>query len=101
MPRHCSVCSSPRRAAIDSSIVAGLSNRAIARQFGIGRDAVRNHRAKHLPRLVARIRDVEEIARATELIADLREGFEDLLEGAHKAMQAGRYRAAGRILQAI
>ncbi len=48
MPRGCSVCAHPERRAIDAALarVGGAQSfRAIARQFGLGRDALRRHMA--------------------------------------------------------
>lgn len=47
MPRTCTVCTHPRRVEIDRALVAGGSNRVIARQYGVSHDAVRRHR-RHL-----------------------------------------------------
>jgi hypothetical protein len=45
---RCSVCSHPDCARIDAALIAGQSHRVIARQFGVGHDAVQRHAAAHL-----------------------------------------------------
>src|ERR1051326_8750525 len=55
MPQLCTICTHRQSRSIDLAIVAGkLSNRAIACQFGVNREAVRRHRADHLPETLKR-----------------------------------------------
>lgn len=56
MSRKCTVCSHPKRAAIDKAIVSGASNRDIARQFGAGEKSVQRHRA-HIKQAIIKARD--------------------------------------------
>lgn len=50
MPRPCSVCAHLQRAEIDRRLSFQVVNLAqLAREYGVGRDAVRAHRAAHLP----------------------------------------------------
>lgn len=49
MGRQCSVCIHEKRDEIDDLIVEGISNREIGRRFGLGKDAINRHAAKHLP----------------------------------------------------
>ncbi len=72
MPQPCSICTSPARHAIDVAIVAGTPNRRISAQFGISEQAVRRHRAAHLPAQMARARDAAEVADADDLVAQVR-----------------------------
>jgi hypothetical protein len=46
--RTCSICGHPDRASIDTAILAGGTNRGIARSFGLSDDALRRHAARHL-----------------------------------------------------
>jgi hypothetical protein len=53
MPRICSICTHAQRALIDQAIITGtVSLRGIARQFGVGTDAIERHRRNHLMKLL-------------------------------------------------
>lgn len=49
MPRSCSICTHPKRQAIDQALMAGVAFRNIARRFGTSTTAVHQHRHEHLP----------------------------------------------------
>src|SRR5919108_4319430 len=49
MPRVCTICTHPARAAIDERLITGLSVRAISGQYGLRKSAVHRHRGSHLP----------------------------------------------------
>lgn len=53
MPRRCTVCDHPKRAAIDRALIGGESNRAIAGRFDLARASLQRHAANHLEREVA------------------------------------------------
>jgi hypothetical protein len=72
VPRPCSVCHHPAREAIDRAIVGGESAPRIAAQHRVSDDAIRRHRAGHLPVVLREARQREEEARDTA-IRDLAE----------------------------
>ena len=72
MGRSCSVCTHPKRAEIDRAILSGESYRAIARRFGLSKDAIRRHR-DHIPSQLARAVEAEEAARADDLLGQVQE----------------------------
>jgi hypothetical protein len=49
MPRVCTICTHPARAAIDDGLVSGQSLRDISGQYGLSKSAVDRYRASHLP----------------------------------------------------
>src|SRR5919108_3542686 len=49
MPRVCTICIHPARAAIDDGLEAGQSLRDISGQYGLSKSAVDRHRGSHLP----------------------------------------------------
>ena len=54
MAPPCTICVSAQRVEIDETLsLPKVSMRAVSRQFGIGRTALRNHMHAHLPRAVA------------------------------------------------
>jgi hypothetical protein len=52
MPRRCSVCAHPESFEINEALVVeGRSNRAVATQYGLNREAIRRHKS-HIPELL-------------------------------------------------
>jgi len=87
MPRRCSCCTSPKRAAIDEAIVGRVSFRGIARQHRVSADAVERHAKTHLPAAIVKARAVEEVANGDALlrqIQDLQRRTLAILDGAEK-----------------
>jgi hypothetical protein len=73
MPRTCTVCAHPERAAIDKALVAGESCSTIAARYcTIGRMALERHAANHLPARLVKAHEAEEVARADDLLAQVR-----------------------------
>ena len=57
MPRICTVCTNPRRAEVDTALVAGEAVTGIAARLGLSPDAVDRHARNHLRRLLAQVRE--------------------------------------------
>ena len=73
MPRRCTVCEHPARAAIDRALVGGSgSNRRIASHYGLVETSVRRHAARHLHLALARAHEAQEMARADDLLGQMR-----------------------------
>src|SRR5919108_4090225 len=53
MPRVCTICTHPARAAIDDGLKAGQPLRAVAGQFSLSKSALDRHRGSHLPAALA------------------------------------------------
>lgn len=68
MAQLCSCCNHPRRQDIDKAIVAGESNRSIARQFDVSKDAVARHRKAHIAPKVAKAAEARERVGADKLL---------------------------------
>jgi hypothetical protein len=49
MPRVCSICTHPARAAIDNGLETEQSLRDVAARYGFSKSAVDRHRGSHLP----------------------------------------------------
>lgn len=73
MPRACTVCTHEERDAIDAALVGGGLNRAVARQYGLSKDAVARHRDEHLPVALTAAKGAEDAARADDLLAQVRQ----------------------------
>lgn len=70
---HCTVCTSPDRDAIDREIIAGRPYRTIAEHFNLGRMSVARHAGSHLPKTLSRAHEAHEVARADDLLGQVRE----------------------------
>jgi len=68
MPRSCTICTHPERAAIDSLIVAGTSLREITGRFPLSKSAVDRHKAEHLPAALTKAQAAAEVAHADTLL---------------------------------
>ena len=94
MPHPCTVCQHPRRDAVDRHLVSGRSNRGVAREYGLGREAVRNHRARHVPQTLTRAREAREEAHADDLLAQVRHLHDRALHILDEAEAADDHRSA-------
>ena len=94
MPRTCTVCSHSAREAIDEALVEGVAFPALAAKYGVSKDALFRHKAKHLPAKLVKAQAAEEVAQADSLLDQVR----DLQARAHrildKAESAGDLRTA-------
>ena len=68
MPQKCSVCIHPERAEIDKALVARVSLRTIADQYGLSKTALIRHKASHMAAAVV-------AARASEEAVQIRQGL--------------------------
>lgn len=55
MARTCTICTSPRRNAVDAQLAGGDSLAAIARRFKLSSDALRRHKMAHLSPALAMV----------------------------------------------
>ena len=94
MPRTCTICCHPERAAIDKSLVGGTPCREIAALYRVSPDAVERHAANHLPLTLARAKAAEDVARADDLLAEARRLKEITNHMLARAVQAGDLRTA-------
>lgn len=98
MPRKCSICTHPERDSINRAIVAGDSYRDIAGRFGVSRSAVERHVNGHLPAALVEAQQASEVARADDLLAEMRGLKDKALRILEKAEKAGKL---GTALQAV
>ena len=54
MSRPCTICTHATRAEIDKALVSGSALRTVAREYGVGRHALDNHKREHLGRMLAK-----------------------------------------------
>lgn len=72
MPRVCTVCTHPERAAIDTALVAGGTYRDIAGRFRLTKSAVERHKAEHLPASLVAAVGAEEVRQALDVLQQLK-----------------------------
>ena len=85
MPRRCTICTHDKRNEIDQALVERQAFRAIARQYGVSKDALLRHHDDHLPAALVKAQAAAEAAQADALLAqvvDLRDKALDVLDTA-------------------
>ncbi len=94
VPRTCTICHHPELEAIDKALASGASNRATASLYDVSEAAVRRHKDNHLPATLARAEEVKEVARADDLLRQLKALQNKTLSLLLKAEGAGDLRTA-------
>ncbi len=94
MPRICTVCSSPNRAAIDEAVTRGESFRRIAPRCGVSDRALRRHAAEHVSAAIVKAHEAAEVTRADDLLGILREAVKDARRLRDKAEEDRDFRGA-------
>src|ERR671911_3153612 len=94
MPRRCTVCDHPERHSIDETLVTGAPYRSVAKRFDLSESAVYRHKTEHLPVHLLKARDVEEVARADDLLDQVRNLQAHALDILERAEKAGDLRTA-------
>jgi hypothetical protein len=94
MPRTCTVCTHPDRAAIDAALLAGEPFRHIAARTGTSTGALQRHKEEHLPSALALAKEVEQVAQADDLLGQVRDLQRRTLRILDGAEQAGDRRTA-------
>lgn len=75
MPRTCTICTHPERAAIDQALAHNEPYRQIAKHYGRSDSAVFRHQRDHLPPLLLAAIQVEEEAQALQVTTELHKGY--------------------------
>jgi transposase-like protein len=94
MPRRCTVCDHPEKHGIDEVLVTGAPYRSVAKRFGLSESAVYRHKTDHLPAHLLKAREVEEAARADDLLEQVRHLQGRALDILERAEKAGDLRTA-------
>lgn len=94
VPRKCSICTHNDRDAMDAALVRGEANRRIASRFGVCEAAIRRHKAEHIPDTLHKAEEAGDVARADNLLSQLR-ALQDRAQGIlGKAEHSGDLRTA-------
>jgi hypothetical protein len=94
MPRRCTVCDHPESHSIDETLVTGAPYRSVAKRFDLSESAVYRHKTEHLPAHMLKAREVEETARADDLLEQVRNLQTHALDILERAEKAGDLRTA-------
>jgi hypothetical protein len=92
MPRTCTVCQHERRRRIDTAIVLGTSNRAIASQFRLTRAAVQRHK-RHVAAALERASEKREISIGENILDRLEDLYQRGLRSLNLAEKTKSHRA--------
>jgi hypothetical protein len=79
MPRTCTICKHAQRDELDAALVAGESFRSIAERYGTSATALHRHKARDIPRALARVMETENLDSNANLLGQVR----DLISSAH------------------
>jgi hypothetical protein len=99
VPRICTICTHPELEAINRALVEGTPNRRIASQHDVTERAVRNHKAGHLPAVLVKAQEAEEVADADDLLSQVRDLQQRALGILDKAEEAGELGVALRAIR--
>ena len=73
MGRLCTVCHHKEVDEINRLLLCSDSYRDIARQFGLSKDALARHKEGHIPELLSKSNDINEIINADSLLKSIQE----------------------------
>jgi hypothetical protein len=94
MPRRCTVCDHPESHSIDEALVGGAPYRSVAKQFELSESAVYRHKTEHLPAHLLKAREIEETARADDLLEQVMNLQTHALAILERAEKSGDLRTA-------
>ena len=95
MPRTCSVCADSRRAEVDQALVSGVAVDELSRRYPpLSATSIRRHRAEHLPATLAKAHEAGEVARAGDLLGQVRQLRGKAISILLQAERAGDLRTA-------
>src|SRR5918993_3156155 len=94
MPRRCTVCDHPETHSIDETLVTGAPYRSVAKRFELSESAVYRYKTEHLPAHLLKAKEVEEAARADDLLDQVRNLQIHALHILEHAEEAGDLRTA-------
>ena len=94
MAQACTVCTHPDAVLINEAlIIEKVSNRSVAKQYGVDHNAVQRHR-KHVPQLLVKASQAMEVAQADDLLDQVRDLQRRALTILDKAEAADELRTA-------
>src|SRR5829696_3248039 len=72
MPRRCSICHHEGLEEINRALVEGIAFPVLVAKYRISKDALSRHKANHLPATLVKAQEAQEVARADDLLEDVK-----------------------------
>ena len=94
MPRRCAVCDHPESHSIDEAQMVAAPYRSVAKRFELSESAVYRHKTEHLPAHLLKAKEIEETARADDLLEQVRHLQAHALDILERAETTGDLRTA-------
>jgi hypothetical protein len=94
MPRRCTICAHGNLPEINRALIGRQAFRAIARQYGVSKDALLRHHDDHLPASLVKAKEASEAAQADALLAQVVDLRDKALGVLTKAENSDDLRAA-------
>lgn len=94
MAQVCTICTHPERAAIDQALIGDAVNLRLAQQYDVTEQAIRRHKAEHLPDALVQAGAAQEVARADMLIQQAEALYSKAVGVLRKAEKANELRTA-------
>jgi hypothetical protein len=94
MPRRCTVCDHLESHSIDEALVSSAPYRSVAKRFELSESAVYRHMIEHLPAHLLKAKELADVARADDLLEQVRNLQAHALYILECAEQAGDLRTA-------
>jgi len=92
--KKCLVCTSPDKDAINEKMIAGLSVRKLAEEYDISKSAMAAHRSNHLPALMVKAKQLNEVDSATRLVEQIEKLYMRAYQIIDKAEQKEKFAPA-------
>jgi len=94
MARKCKVCSHPKLNEINQSLIKSRNISELSRKYEIPWDSLKRHKELHLPALLQKAQEAEEVSQADTLLAQVEELKAKAWKLLNKAERAGDLRTA-------
>lgn len=88
------MCDHPEKHSIDETLVTGAPYRSVAKRFWLSESAVYRHKAEHLPAHLLKAKEAQQVARADDLLDQVRHLQAHALDILERAENAGDLRTA-------
>jgi len=90
----CSVCIHDEVNNINEKMIAGVSVRSLAKEYGLGIMSLQRHRTDHLPKALVKAKELQEIDAADRLLDRVEDLYNKALIIMEKAEADGKYQPA-------
>ena len=72
MPRRCSICHHQGLEGINRALVEGIAFPVLVAKYRVSKDALSRHKANHLPATLVKAQEAQAVARADDLLDEVR-----------------------------